>query len=109
MAICHLLPVRVTNNPVARKDLVEMNMLTASKAPATWAVLRPTINLVVDALRANSTPISVANAHHNNSAKAPAAHRCTARKVLAVVSTASVALAAANMALAVPITAKVLP
>ena len=98
-AICHLLPVRAMNTPVARKDLVAMNMLSASKAPATWAVLMPTINLVVDALRASSIPISAVNARHNISAKAPAVRRCTVLKVLAVPNMPSVAR----------ITAKVLP
>lgn len=96
-AICHLLPVRAMNTPVARKDLVAMNMLSASKAPATWAVLRLSINRVVNVLRASSIPISVVNARHNISAKALAAHRCTARKVLAVAGTAFVALIAAKV------------
>ncbi len=93
----YLLPVLAMNTPVARKDLAVMNMLAASKALATWAVLR-----------ANSIPISAASARHNISARGPAARRCTVLKVLAVASTASVA-PAANTPLVALIAAKAVP
>lgn len=98
-AICHLLPVRAMNTPVARKELVAMNMLAASRLPVTWGVLRLSINRVANVLRASSIPISVVNARHNISAKALAAPRCTTRKVLAVAGTAFVALIAAKVLL----------
>ena len=108
VAIYHLLPVLAMNTPVARKDLVVMNMLAASKAPAIWAVLRPTINRVAAVLTANSIPISAASARHNISARVPAARRCTFLKVLAVASTASVAPTAANTPWVALIAVKVL-
>lgn len=107
VAICHLLPVLAMNTPVARKDLMVMNMLAASRA-ATWAVLRPTINHVAAIRRANSIPISVASARHNISARVPAARRCTFLKVLAVASKASVVPAAANTPWVALIAVKVL-
>lgn len=107
VAICHLLPVLAMNTPVARKGLMVMNMLAASRA-ATWAVLRPTINHVAAVRRANSISISVASARHNISAKVPTARRCTFLKVLAVASTASVAPAAATTPLVTLIAVKVL-
>lgn len=107
VAICHLLPVLAMNTPVARKDLMVMNMLAASKA-ATWAVRTPTINRVAAVLTANSIPISAASARHNISARVPAARRCTFLKVLAVASTASVAPTAANTPWVALIAVKVL-
>lgn len=107
VAICHLLPVLAMNTPVARKDLMVMNMLAASRA-ATWAVLRPTINHVAAVLRANSIPISAASARHNISARVPAARKCTFLKVLAVASTAFVVPAAANTPWVALIAVKVL-
>lgn len=107
VAICHLLPVLAMNTPVARKGLMVMNMLAASRA-ATWAVLRPTINHVAAVRRANSIPISAASARYNISAKVPAARRCTFLKVLAVASTASVPPAAATTPWVALIAVKVL-